>query len=92
LKIGPLWFKKCSSGVGVAAATLGVSILTMVSVQVVPENYRAMLKKAGKGRRIVVVKDSTNPDTLQFQIENDSLKVRVKQEKEEGNMDGMYDH
>lgn len=40
----------------------------------------------------MVVKDSTNPDTLQFQIENDSLKVRVKQEKEEGNMDGMYDH
>ena len=38
-------------------------------------------KKAGKGRRIVVVKDSTNPDTLQFQIENDSLKFRVKQER-----------
>jgi hypothetical protein len=84
LKVEPLMvqkdFNQWSKDVGAAASALGISILTTGSVQVGPGNYRSMLNKAGK-KRIVVSKDPSNRDNLLFQVEGNSLKSIVVQEK-----------
>jgi hypothetical protein len=46
-----------------------------------------MLNEAGKGR-IVVVRDPNNKDILLFQVESDSLRSGVKQEKSPDQQDG----